>query len=76
VSNLNGRKVKVARVHAIVHVPGVGQLGPAIDENSAKFLGGLSLFKEEDGMLVKGKTFELFIPNGNIISMLLEPEAK
>ena len=43
--NLNGRKVKLARVHALIHVNGVGQIGPAIDANSGKVLGSVELTK-------------------------------
>lgn len=73
-SSLTGRKVKLVRTHSTVHVIGVGSMGPAIDSNSARVLGALQLTKVEDGVLVKGSTFELFIPNGNIVSMTLEPE--
>lgn len=77
-SNLNGREVTLIRLNKITHVVGVGQLGPAIDKNSAakNGLGSLTMFKVEDGVHLVGKNWEAFIPNGNIISALLAPETK
>lgn len=74
-SDLNGRKVIIARLHTTLHVQGIGQMGPAIDGNSGKVVGALALTKVADGLLVTGKGVEVFIPNGNIISMQLEPQA-
>lgn len=74
-SSLNGREVKLARLHSIMHIPGVGQLGPAIDSNSASKngLGSIKLVKVEDGLQLIGVNWEAFVPNGNIISMQFVP---
>lgn len=65
-SKLNGRKVKMFKVQTIIHIPEVGQLNQTITPNASGKLGELQLTKEEDGVHVKGKTFEAFVPNGNI----------
>ena len=72
--DLNGRKCKIVRIHSTVHFNGVGQLGPAIDINSAKLLGSMALTKVEGGVHLKSATLEGFIPDGNIISVEFLPE--
>lgn len=73
--NLNGRKVKLARVHALLHVFGVGQIGPVLDANCGKTMGSVELFKVEGGVYLKGKTFEVYVPDGNLISVQFESES-
>lgn len=73
------RKVIHARLHTIIHLPTVGQMGPAIDADSAKVKGAMEITKESDGILIKGKSprgdsFEAFVPNGNIVCLQLAPE--
>lgn len=72
--SLNGREVINVRLHSVIYVPGVGQMGTTLDTNSAgkNGLGSMSMFKFEDGVLIKGKTFEAFVPNGNIVCMTLK----
>jgi hypothetical protein len=70
----NGRKVSIARLHTILHVPGLGQLGPAVTPDSGKLLGSATLTKVPDGLMFVCKGIEVFVPNGNIISMQLVPE--
>jgi hypothetical protein len=72
--NLNGRRVKIARVHALLHVNGVGQIGPVLDANCGKVLGAVELYKVDGGVYLKSKTFEVYVPDGNIISVQFEPE--
>lgn len=73
-STLNGRKVKIARLQTVAHAPGLGQIGPAIDENSGKTLGAAELRYFDGGVLFKCKGCEMYIPGGNVINMVLEPE--
>ena len=73
-SNLNGRKVKVLRTHATIHLEGVGQLTGAITADSKGTLGTLEMVKVDGGVHIKFKTSEGFIPDGNIISLALMPE--
>lgn len=73
-SSILGRKIKLVRCHTTVHTGGLGlgQVGPAIDEN-AKQKGTLSLTSVEGGVLLTHNKNELFISNGNIISYELYP---
>ena len=77
-SSLNGRSVRIARLHSVTHVPNVGQFGPVVEAGPGKHAANVSMVKEADGVLVtgmsKGLPFELFISSGNIISLILEPE--
>lgn len=59
------------RVHQVIHFPGIGQMGPEINESSDKVagIGALKLYKQTDGVLMVSKTWQGFIPNGNIICM-------
>lgn len=66
---LNGRAVKVVRIHTVVHVANLGQLGPVIDTNVTGKLGGATLTKVQDGVLLKAKGTEVLIPHGNIVSI-------
>ena len=74
--NLNGRAVTNVRLHSVIYVPGVGQMGTTLDANSSSKngLGSMEILKFEDGVLLKGKTFEAFVPNGNIVCMTLAAE--
>lgn len=75
-NKLNGREVKTARVQTLVYIPGVGQLGPALDANSLgkKGKGSLKLFKVEEGLHLVASNFEAFVPNGNISCLEFMPE--
>lgn len=74
--NLNGRELTNVRLHSVIYVPTVGQMGTTLDANSDKKtgIGALKLFKFEDGVMLKGTTWEAFVPNGNIICMTLAPK--
>jgi len=76
-SKLNGRKVLLVRTHSVVHVPGIGQLKPAIDANSAGLMGQLELEYQDSGCYVScvAKNIYFYISPGNIISMNLAPES-
>lgn len=69
--NVVGRELTNVRLHSVIYVPGVGQMGTTLDSNSANKngLGSLKLFKTSDGVYLQGKTFEAFVPNGNIVCM-------
>lgn len=73
-----GRKVMVARFHQGVHIPGVGELGNVLPNQTKRL--DLDMRVTEAGLLVKllGPKFkaELLVPSANIIGMQLEPEAK
>jgi hypothetical protein len=71
--SLNGREVTNVRLHSVIYIPGVGQMGTTLDANSSQKngLGSMTMLKFEDGVLLKGKNFEAFVPNGNIICMTL-----
>lgn len=80
---LNGRKVKSARLQpgVVVHVgiQGIAQMGPVIDKNSGKTLNSIDITKVEGGIFLIGKDsknneFELFIPDVNFASILLEAQ--
>ena len=71
---LNGRKVKVVRMHTVAHAPGLGQIGPAIDANSGKTLGIMELFYYNEGVYFRCKGVEGYIPSGNVSSIVFEPE--
>lgn len=73
-NNPNGRKVVTARTHSPIHVVGVGTLSTPIDANAARNLGAVSMIKVEDGLLIEVKGHEVFVPNGNIISLQLAKE--
>lgn len=64
-SSLNGRKVVVIRLHTSVHIVDVGQLGPAMSGTDLAKK-GIEATKIEGGVNLKGRTFEAFIPDGNI----------
>lgn len=75
--SLNGRKVKIVRIHGTVHFNGLGQLGGAggaIDINSAKLLNAMVITRVDGGVVLKTKTVEGFIPDGNIVSLEFLPE--
>jgi hypothetical protein len=72
--SLNWRKLKLARLQTVAHAPGLGQIGPAIDANSGKVLGIAELYYYDGGVLFRCKGCEMYIPGGNIINMVLEPE--
>jgi len=72
-NNLTGRSVLQARLHTTLHVQGIGNMGPAVDANSGKLIGALTLTKAPDGLLIAGKGVEVFVPNGNIVSLQLAP---
>lgn len=74
--SLNGREVTLARIQTVTHIKGIGQMGPALDRDSASKsgLGSMRMYKVEDGLYLKGGNWEAFIPNGNIISMQFAPE--
>lgn len=71
--SLNGREVINVRLHSVIYVPGVGQMGTTLDSNSSakNGLGSMKMLKFEDGVLLQGTSFEAFVPNGNIICMTL-----
>jgi hypothetical protein len=73
---MSDRKVIVARLHAPVHVVGFGQLGGsgAAITTTWKTTNDLDLTKTVDGLNIKGKGFEVFVPSANVISMQLAPE--
>lgn len=81
---MTSRKVRQARLHANTFISNVGQIGPVIDiggnQNQSFTLSRLE--KVDEGLIMEGKgkppmavKFELFIPNGNIQSLWLEPIA-
>ena len=71
---LNGRKVKICRLHTVTHAPGLGQIGPSLDANSGKTLGVATLEYFDSGVLFSCKGVEMYIPGGNISGMVFEPE--
>ncbi len=70
-SNINGRDVKVARVHQSFHIEGLGNLGPgAITKDSAKgVIGGLTMTKVDGGVYLKAGSTEGYIPDANIVGV-------
>jgi hypothetical protein len=72
--NYNDRKVLIARLHTVLHITGIGQVGPAVDQNSGKVKGQMVLTKIPGGLHLKAGDVEVIVPNGNIISMQLAPK--
>lgn len=72
-SNLNGRKVSLIRLQSTTHANGIGNLGPTVDENSAKVLGAATLTATSEGVLFATKNVEVLFPWNNIISATLAP---
>lgn len=70
-SKLNGRLVRIARVHAAVHFEGVGSMTSPITADSAKKKGALELRKVEGGLLLKYGKSEMYVPDGNLQSLQL-----
>lgn len=69
--DLNGRELANVRLHAVIYVPSVGQMGTTLDKDSDKKngLGTVKLFKVQGGVQLVGKNWEAYIPDGNIICM-------
>lgn len=71
-SNLNGKEVVVARLHAATHMLGYGAIKTVITKAETR---GLNMYKSEGGLQLTGKdaktgkSWEGFIPDGNIISL-------
>lgn len=74
----NLRKVLSARLHTTIQIVGYGQAGgsqPVVPGPGA--VGGkpaLELFKSDEGLLLKGKSFEVLVPFANVQMMTLAPE--
>lgn len=70
-------KVAVLRLHQATHANGLGNLGPVIDKNSGKFVGGLVVEKDAEGVWIRNQQHgDVFIPNGNIQMIQLAPKSK
>lgn len=78
-SDLNGRKVVIARLHTSIHLEEAGNLTNPIDRVATKAR-NMVMTKVEGGLLLKGRSginnreFEAFIPDGNIASLQFEVE--
>ena len=73
-SNLTGRKIKVARFHTACHIEGLGQLTTAV-RSEPKGPHVIQLVKVEGGIRVQyGPSVDAYIPDGNIVCLQFEPE--
>lgn len=63
---LNGRKVTLVRLAESTHAPGLGSIGPAVDNNSGKMLGAMTMTRTEGGVFCQTKGVSFEIPIGNI----------
>jgi hypothetical protein len=77
-ANLIGRSVTLLRIHDVIHVDGVGQVGPVIDTAPGKNKGNSRLEYLEQGILLTGTgakgTFEVIIPHSMCKSIQLKVE--
>lgn len=75
---LYGRSIMLLRLHAGVHIQGVGNLNSLIDVNNYRGKFEVSIKKVEDGAYLSFKNpegfYEAFIPNGNIQSAQFFPK--
>lgn len=75
--SLDGRQLKLVRLHASYHLPEIGETGTAfaIDSQYKKF-DKVSLMKIPTGVYAmvekNGKKGEIFIPDANIVGMTFE----
>ena len=78
-SNLNGRKVTSARLHAATHITGLGNIGPVIDRNNKSVNSGAATLSYQDGGILVTNTktgAQAVIPTGNVQSIELEAQAE
>lgn len=78
---VNLRKVISARLHTTINIVGYGQAGGAHPLSAGAATPGIhggkpaiELFKGEEGLIIKGKAFEVLVPFANIQMMVLAPE--
>lgn len=77
----NLRKVLSARLHTTINIVGYGQAGgshPVVAGHAATGPNGgkpaIELFKSDDGLVIKSRSFEVLVPFANVQMMVLAPE--
>lgn len=67
------KKVKFAKFHAGLFLPGLGNIGDTLP-SASKTLQNLSMTLVQEGLLISSKGVDIIVPSANVVLMQLEEE--